>query len=186
MLRIDPAVYPFGALLILTIPLPWLLAAFFSATLHEMAHIAAILILDGSIQQIEISICTAKIYAYIPSPKKEFICALAGPLGSLIAVSLVHLFPRLAICALIQGVFNLLPVYPLDGGRALYCLLQLYLPEQATAISARISNGLLYLLLFFSVGGEIIFSTGPIPVAMILLFLYKRKKTCKQPRIGIQ
>lgn len=59
------------------------------------------------------------------STGRELIAVLAGPAASLLLLSLVRVFPRVAICGLIQGIYNLLPIYPLDGGKALRCLMAL-------------------------------------------------------------
>ena len=59
--------------------------------------------------------------------KGECLCALAGPLGSLILAFLP--FSTLALCGLVQGLFNLLPIMPLDGGRILGYFLEMTLPR---------------------------------------------------------
>ena len=50
---------------------------------------------------------------------REVVCILAGPLGGLSLLLLCRRFPRVAICGMLQSVYNVLPIYPLDGGRAL-------------------------------------------------------------------
>lgn len=57
------------------------------------------------------------------SPAEAVICALSGPLGGLLLTLTIGYLPRLALCALVQSIFNLLPFYPLDGGRALRAML---------------------------------------------------------------
>jgi len=186
LLLFEPIIFPFAALLLLIIPFPWLCAALLAAVWHETAHIAIIFILGGRVQKIVISVRGTKICAYIPSVQRELLCAIAGPAGSFLLVFLCHTFPRLALCGIIQGLFNLIPIYPLDGGRILYCLFSIFLPEKAAFLCQIIGDYSNYFFLFLSIYGAIFLSTGPIPPAIFLLFLFRRKKTCKQAGIGIQ
>ncbi len=92
-----------------------------------------------------------------PKPKQEPLIALAGPAANLI-IGLVllatqhgflpleklsiptdaNLIERIALGNLILGLFNLLPAYPMDGGRILRALIALRKPEdEATQIAAR-------------------------------------------------
>ena len=42
--------------------------------------------------------------------------------------------PRLALCALIHSAYNLIPIYPMDGGRVVENLLLLLLPRYGAHI----------------------------------------------------
>ena len=186
MLHIDSSVYIITALLVFIVPLQWFSAAMIAALIHEIAHIIFIYVFGGKISQITISVGRTKIYAYIPSLAAELICALAGPVASITTLCFAKIFPRFTLCALIQGLFNLIPVYPLDGGRALYCFLRMCIPDKADTISSGISTAVLFIFILFSLYGLFFLSTGPIPFIVFLLLLYGRKKTCKDTKIGIQ
>ena len=114
------------AILLLMIPLRWILAAFLAAGFHELGHCLAVELLGGTILEANVSARGAKLRAAPMSPERELLCVLAGPAVSVALFGLRRLFPRIAVCALIQGVFNLLPIYPLDGGRAVRCLGELW------------------------------------------------------------
>lgn len=124
-IRIDPSFFFFTAVLLLLLPLPWLLAVFLATMAHECAHCFAVTLLGGTILEAEVSLRGAKLHAAPMAPGRELVCILAGPAASFALLGLYRLFPRIAVCGLIQGVFNLLPIYPLDGGRAIRCAVTL-------------------------------------------------------------
>ena len=124
MLQLDNRVWLLWSLWILLIPAPWLLGAAAAACVHEAFHIASVYCLGGTVHSIEIGPFGAKIHADGISGIREAICALAGPAGSFLCLGLIRLFPIFSLCALVQGLFNLLPIYPMDGGRAFSCLIR--------------------------------------------------------------
>lgn len=120
--KIQPGGYLLLAVLILTVPVPWIAAAVFAAYIHELCHIMTILLCKNSVFAITVGALGAKIHTAPLSPLQEFLCAMAGPCGSLLLTVLARWLPRVAVCGLVQGLFNLIPVYPLDGGRAFRCI----------------------------------------------------------------
>lgn len=106
------------ALLLLTLPLHWVAACFLAALFHELGHYLAVLLLGGKISCLEFSFCGARMYASALPPERELLCLLAGPAASLSMLLFVRIFPQLSLCGLIQGVYNLLPIGNLDGGKA--------------------------------------------------------------------
>jgi Zn-dependent protease len=59
------------------------------------------------------------------TPWQELLCASAGPAGSILLLVFLHDFPELSVCGIAHGIYNLLPVYPLDGGRCAYSICRL-------------------------------------------------------------
>ncbi len=101
-----------------------------------------------------------------PSAKAEFLMAIAGPLSSiLLGLILFAVFTRfvdlpvpvsgvigyLAVINLILAGFNLLPAYPLDGGRVLRSILWRWKKNLrwATRIASQIGSGFGIALVFF-------------------------------------
>lgn len=147
------------ALLLLVLPLPWIAAALLAGAVHECCHYLAIRALGGRVSGMAIGSRGAVMELCGLGTAAELLAAAAGPVGSLSLLSLSRIFPRLALCGLVQGAYNLLPIYPLDGGRILRCILKWLLPPKAVAavscwvgLAAALSAGALCMALGLSFG----------------------------------
>lgn len=144
---VSPFAFLMGALLLLTLPLPWLAAAVAAASIHEAGHLLAIRLLGADARKIQVGSTGAKIHTAFSEPWREFLCAAAGPAAGLLLLTAVRWFPRTAVCGLVQSAYNLLPVYPLDGGRMLCSALKEWLPAKAEKITLVAGQGTGCLLL---------------------------------------
>lgn len=104
--------------------LGWALAA---CALHELGHVAAVSLLGGGVKELHLTAVGAELTldrARLLSYGQEVLAVLAGPCASLLTAVLAAAAGQflLAGLSLGQGLFNLLPVLPLDGGRALLLL----------------------------------------------------------------
>jgi len=110
------------ALSLFVIPMQWVVGWLFAAILHELSHIMAMQIMRIKIVSVTLKQSGAVIKTEAMMPYQELLCALCGPLGGLVTFILTRRsFPQVALCALVQAAYNLIPIYPLDGGRALRC-----------------------------------------------------------------
>lgn len=159
------------ALLLLTLPLNWLLAAMLAAVWHEVCHGLGVLLSGGRILSLTVGPGGIRMDTTSLPRGKSVLCSLAGPLGSLLLLPLAPWFPRLALCGLGQGAFNLLPIYPLDGGRALESL---FPPWRKTRMA----------LLLLLAWGSIFLGLGPVPVLAVALA--GGNNPCKRCRFRVQ
>ena len=111
--------------MLLLLPLRWCFAMAAASAVHELFHITAVRLCAGRINRMCIRFGGAVIEADIMKQGRELLCILAGPLGSLCLVLLCRFLPEIAVCALLQSAYNLLPLPYLDGGRALRCILEM-------------------------------------------------------------
>lgn len=144
---VSPFAFLMGALLLLTLPLPWLAAAVAAAGIHEAGHLLAIRLLGADARKIQVGSTGAKIHTCFSDPWREFLCAAAGPGAGLLLLLAARWFPRIAVCGLVQSIYNLLPIYPLDGGRMLCSALKEWLPEKAEKLTQAAGRGMAWLLL---------------------------------------
>ncbi len=124
-IEISAGAYFFAAAWILLLPFPWVAASVTAAAVHEMGHLAALWLCDIKVWKLQIGVLGAKIDTEPLKEVDEMICALAGPLTGLLLCLFWRWIPRVAIWAMVQSVFNLLPIYPMDGGRALQAMVKL-------------------------------------------------------------
>ena len=127
-MKIAPSVPALLAVLLLLFPPVLLLAVLSAALLHEVGHYAALRLMKGRVKKLTITPLGAEmtVEGQLSYPK-EMALAAAGPaVNLLLAVLLSHLGARWEICSLFGGVhlvlglFNLLPILPLDGGMLLW------------------------------------------------------------------
>ena len=167
--------------LLLTCPPRWLAASILAAAFHELSHLGAIWLLGGQVLSFRAGARGAVLEVAELSPWREALAAAAGPAGSLLLLLLAGVFPSLALCGLGQGLFNLLPVFPLDGGRILFRILEaLGLGKQAEKITAAVSW-----LTLGAVGGGCVLLGAPL-AALFILPLAFRNISCKEGRGIVQ
>ncbi|KIC27135.1 site-2 protease family protein [Leisingera sp. ANG-M6] len=177
-----PMVYPgAGGSVYLTLALLAMLGFFASLTLHEMSHSVVARRYGVEIKGITLFIFggVAQLGSEPKTAASEFWIAIAGPLMSfalalgfwLLAqmggwlapgIALNPVLDYLALINLVLAVFNLLPAFPLDGGRIFRAFLWSRNRDllQATATATRISSYFAYALIFFGIVG--LFSGNPV------------------------
>ena len=121
-IRVEAGGLIFGALALLVLPLDWFLSAVFAAGIHELGHYVCIRALGIPVVSLSISAGGCRMETGEMTSGQEFLCALAGPMASLTLACFRNWVPLVSFCALAQGLFNLLPMYPMDGGRILRCV----------------------------------------------------------------
>jgi Zn-dependent protease/CBS domain-containing protein len=189
-------VIPIDSSLITSGFIPYLLGAvvscglFFGVLVHELAHSLVARAKGIAINSITLMIFggVATMEEGIPDPKVELPMALVGPIASLVfgllcgglvyfvpslvpdparAGVLIFLFGYLGVLNIILCFFNLIPAFPMDGGRVLRAWLATRMPlHKATQIAADIGKG--FAIIFGIIG---LFFFSPFLI-LIALFIY--------------
>jgi Zn-dependent protease len=138
---------------------------FVSVLLHELAHALAALDQGVPVGGITLHIVggVSQLDAEPPTPRAEMLIAVVGPLTSFAIAGLCLVADRLApgppafhamagylvAVNLVVGVFNLVPGFPLDGGRLLRATIWWWTGRlhRATEIAARSGAGVAYALM---------------------------------------
>lgn len=168
----------------------FIVAVFGCVLLHEYGHV--LIAKRFGIATKDITLLpiggVASVERLPEKPGQELLVALAGPaVNGLIAAILIVLFgadigteltvaslddlkldfaTRLALVNVMLALFNLIPAFPMDGGRVLRALLSLRLDRvQATRIAARIGHAIALGLGFLGLFGNII-------LVFIALFIF--------------
>ena len=185
-----PALYPgFAPGIYWIMGLATALGLLGSIVFHETAHALVARRFGIPISGITLFIFggVAEMQAEPESARAELLMALAGPLASLLLVVALWLaaatagagpvgaaLDYLGLINLVLALFNLVPAFPLDGGRVLRAGLWLWRGDllQATRIAAAIGRGFGLLLVVFGIfrvlGGDVV---GGVWSFLIGLFL---------------
>lgn len=159
---------------------------------HELSHILALLLLGERIEGLGLDAHGFCIrYRGAASELGQLLAALAGPLGGLLYALLtersgIEWLEQSAGLSLLLSAFNLLPILPLDGGRAFLCLCGLTLEERRAAALYRTVSAVL--LALFLLGGVLLAawkkSTAPLAAGIwLLLFRNEEEALVKSGKI---
>lgn len=162
-----------AATMLLVLPIDWLLGWLVAVLFHELGHVAALLLLRKTINSIVFDQNGIYIKTDNMLPLEEIICAAAGPITGLFPLLFSRTFPHGALCALTMSCFNLIPIYPSDGGRVLMGILRLILPPTKVSnicqiVSAAMLFALLLIITYLTLMNHILLPFAL--VAVVLLF----------------
>ena len=173
-------------ILFLWLPFTFVIAIFVSVLIHELAHAFVAKRLGWTVYKIEVGLFTGSASVDTNIPERDSIPVIAaGPLSNLIlAIVSIPLYLALSgvnpfldrllndlfVVNMFMFIFNILPIYPMDGGRLLKDFLFLRMRNNrildkkiSGSVSLIFSLGLLTLSIVFF---------APITILFSLLFIY--------------
>lgn len=149
----------------------------FFAFIHELGHLIAGICLGLKVKNINIMPFGLSINFEDYSNKyviKKLIIAIAGPLINLLIVILGmynNWEEEIIYSNILIGMFNIIPIYPLDGGRILKYIIQLKLNvRDSEIVTYKLSNTLIILLTIISSIGILLIKN--IGIVLILGYLW--------------
>ena len=164
-IKVDGQWYFLYTLVLLLVPLPWVFGWLFAALLHETGHIAALKFFRIRIFEIKIGIFGVQIKTDSIGLLEEAVCALSGPMFGLSIFCFYDFAPYVAFSALIQSCYNLIPVYPMDGGRALRCLmLQCFSDKVSQKVLSCTAVTIIVAFVLLGIWMSVTYSLGMIPI----------------------
>lgn len=171
----------------------WMLVKVLMACLfHEFGHWAAICWMGGRVQELSLTAVGAELRLDRQRQMSyggEIISTLAGPgVNLLLAVVCAAEMPVFSGINLMLGLFNLLPVMPLDGGRLFYIFLTALWTEDCAERVSRILS-MLFSLFLLGAGGLILWKGGHNFTLLLIagwlwFLLLRRKRVANRKRNG--
>lgn len=167
----SPVAWILLAFAVLLLPLPWLLAFLVSSLFHELFHYAAVRLCGCRVTELQFRSDGVHMNTTSLLPLQAAFCSLAGPVGALMLLALSRWMPRVALCAAIQSAYHLLPIYPLDGGRALQSISDYFGWNNRIAICIEFS--VLCGIALFGIYSSVSLRLGVIPIFLSLGLIFR-------------
>lgn len=196
-LKIDLKIFLFLFLFLLTSQIEMYIILMIFAIIHELGHLVAGLILKFKPEEVKLTPVGLQIRFKIDSREynekikearslniKKAIIALAGPLTNLIiaVVTIIIgyfnaniqntcIYQIIIYANFLIAMFNLIPIYPMDGGRVLKELLKIFIgSKKAYKITYIVSKTILILLT--AVASILVLYIHNIAIVIILAYLW--------------
>ena len=196
-LKIDLKIFLFLFLFLLTSQIEMYIILMIFAIIHELGHLVAGLILKFKPEEVKLTPVGLQIRFKIDSREynekikearslniKKAIIALAGPLTNLIiaVVTIIigyfnaniqntYIYQIIIYANFLIAMFNLIPIYPMDGGRVLNELLKIFIGnKKAYKITYIVSKTILILLT--AVASILVLYIHNIAIVIILAYLW--------------
>lgn len=187
LLILKPELCVILAAAVLFLSLKWVISWCIALIFHEFFHYAAIRLCGCRVHRLELGVSGAIMETDCMTSGQEFICAAAGPVGNLCLLLFGSVFPIVAICAFCQFVYNILPIYPMDGGRMLMSFIGIFIPPRS-AERWTIGVGFVTVLLITiaCVFVCVRYNIGIMPVIVSCLLWAKLKIPCKDGALRVQ
>jgi len=184
--EVRPGVCILLAAVLLTFPVRWVIAWFGAVVFHELCHYTALRLLRVPVNGISVTSGGVLMHTGAMDRKRGCLCALAGPLGALLLLGTLRVFPALAVCALFQSFYNLLPVGTLDGGLALGWM---FPGKTGRGVRKLLEGTAIFAAFAAAVYGAVSLDLGLLPLFGALGLLLRSdavKIPCKDGRLGVQ
>lgn len=176
------------SLSLLIIPFRWVVGWVTAVFFHEFCHYIALRLYRIPVLMITVRAFGADMQTGPMTPWQECVCALSGPLGSLLLLFFLRLFPYVSLCAFVQSIFNLIPTYPMDGGRVLKCICVGLMGEgRGVRFSRAISLIFSIFLISFFLLISLQYQLGVMPMLVAVLIIIRTIKIpCKERKVIVQ
>ena len=157
---VSPYFYLFLPAAFLLLPLRWIFAWSLAVAVHELGHYLALRLCRVPVQGMEITPFGVRMHTGSLTDREAMVCSFSGPLFGFLLTAFSRFLPYTALCAFLQALFNLLPIYPLDGGRVLFLawegITRKPVPQKYEAIVHAVGLVLLLLLIVVVTFSDII------------------------------